>query len=203
MRIFKGIPHKLELAILDDSGAFVNGLSISYDVRKCSDNTSVAAGTMSEVVPAYTTTITLNELGDYRVVYVTPTNYENGMENLTVDDYVNYKADVSLLALQATLNDVKARTELLPDVPAAAGDEMTMSPAERLLLIEALLTTADTIETGINFRSSLRAVLATLAGIADGGGTPNQTFSNPAGTDPRVIMKVDIDGNRSSMSILG
>lgn len=203
MRIFKNIAHRLELAIIDEDGAFVPGLVVSFDVRRCSDNVSVASGVMSEVAPAYTATVTPTGTGDYRVIYTSPAGYENGFESLTVDDYDNFKANVSALALQTTANDIKAHTDLLPAVPAAAGAPMTLTAGERQDILNTLLLTADTIESGVSMRTSMRTLLALFAGIASGGGTNTINFKNPAGTDSRVSMVVDVDGNRSSTELLG
>ena len=203
MRIFKNVAHRLELAIIDDDGAFVSGLTVAYDVRRCSDNVSVASGVMTESAPAYTTTITPVAVGDYRVIYTTPVGYENGFESLTVDDYDNFKPDISALALQTTSVDIQAKTALIPASPAATGAAMTLTPAERQAILAALMTTPDTVETGVSFRTALRTFLALWAGLATGGGTGDIHFSNPAGTDARVNMLADIDGNRASVELLG
>jgi len=196
MRIFKNVAHRLELAIIDDDGAFVSGLTVAYDVRRCSDNVSVASGVMTESAPAYTTTITPVAVGDYRVIYTTPVGYENGFESLTVDDYDNFKPDISALALQTTSVDIQAKTALIPASPAATGAAMTLTPAERQAILAAL-------KTGVSFRTALRTFLALWAGLATGGGTGDIHFSNPAGTDARVNMLADIDGNRASVELLG
>ena len=107
------------------------------------------------------------------------------------------------LATQASLNTVAAKTNLIPANPAAVGDAMTLTPEERQAILTALLTTVDTIESGVDVRAALRALLATFAGVATGGGTAHQIFYNPAGSAPRVDMTVDVDGNRSSVGILG
>lgn len=65
----------------------------------------------------------------------------------------------------------------------------------------AILDFADGVETGVTPKGALRALLATLAGTATGGGTSSITFSNPAGAASRVVMTVDADGNRSSVTL--
>ena len=89
MRIFKNIPDKLELVVTDLSGNYVSGLIINYEVIKCSDDSVVYSGTMDEIDSVYTKEITLTIVGEYRVKYITPTSYENGFENIIVDDYDN------------------------------------------------------------------------------------------------------------------
>lgn len=95
MRIFKDIPYKLETTITDLVGNFISGLSIDYEVRKCLDNSIVSSGTMLEVNSVYTKEITLTEVGEYRVKYITPEGFENGFENIIVDEYDNYKVNIA------------------------------------------------------------------------------------------------------------
>jgi hypothetical protein len=111
IRLFKNIPYKLELAVTNTDGDFVSGLSITYEVKKCSDDSIVSSGTMSEINSVYTKEITLTEVGEYRVKYTTPSTYDNGFETLFVDEYANYKADVSTLASQASVDLIKIETD--------------------------------------------------------------------------------------------
>ena len=91
MRIFKNIPDKLELVVTDLLGNYISGLIINYEVIKCSDDSVVYSGTMDEIDSVYSKEITLTIVGEYRVKYTTPEGYENGFENIIVDDYDNYK----------------------------------------------------------------------------------------------------------------
>lgn len=116
MRLFKNIPHKLELSVTDLNGDFVSSLLINYEVRKCLDNSVISSGTMSEINFVYTKEITLTEIGEYRVKYITPLGYENGFENIIVDEYDNYKADVSDLALEETLQLIKTETDKIKNI---------------------------------------------------------------------------------------
>ena len=102
-RIFKNILHYLELTVVDIDGKFVSGLAVTYEVRKCVDNTLVASGAMAEVSSVYTVSISIADVGEYRVKYFTPPTYEDGFENLLVDDYDSYKANVSGLATPASI----------------------------------------------------------------------------------------------------
>ena len=65
----------------------------------------------------------------------------------------------------------------------------------------AILDLTDGVETGVTPRGALRALLATLAGRATGGDTTTVTFSNPSGGASRVVMTVDENGNRSSVTL--
>lgn len=53
----------------------------------------------------------------------------------------------------------------------------------------------------VSVRDSLFAILATLTGIATGGGTTSITFRNHGDTADAVIMTVDENGNRSAVTI--
>lgn len=66
---------------------------------------------------------------------------------------------------------------------------------------DLLANFGQSIETGITFKQSIRAMLAVAAGIVTGGGTTSPVFKNPAGTATRVTATVDGSGNRSSVTI--
>jgi hypothetical protein len=105
MRIFENIPHKIETVVIDEYGFYVSGLTINYEVRKCSDNNLVTSGVMSGSGVIYTAEVTFTEAGEYRVKYITPTGYEKGFENIVVDSYNNFKND--LTALTAMVEFIK------------------------------------------------------------------------------------------------
>lgn len=92
---FLGI-HKLEVSLIDENGNFVSGLTITYELRKSSDNSLVDSGTLIEEGNIYAASVTINEVGQYRIIYFTPSEYENGTEDIVVDTYDNFRADVSL-----------------------------------------------------------------------------------------------------------
>lgn len=101
--LYKNIAYKLELVVLDNNGKFTPGLTVTYEIRKCSDNSLFDSGTMSETSSVYYVDVTFTESAEYRIKYVTPTGYENGFTDILVEDYDNYKANVSALALDATV----------------------------------------------------------------------------------------------------
>lgn len=68
-------------------------------------------------------------------------------------------------------------------------------------LIQEILNQPDGIETGVSVKGTLRALLATLAGKTDGGGTNNIYFRNPQDSIDRVAMTVDESGNRSAVTL--
>jgi len=101
--LYKNIAYKLELVVLDNDGKFASGLTVTYEIRKCSDDSLFASGTMSETSSVYYVDVIFTTSAEYRIKYVTPTLYENGFDEILVEDYNNYKADVSALALDATV----------------------------------------------------------------------------------------------------
>jgi hypothetical protein len=101
--LYKNIAYKLELVVLDNDGKFAPGLTITYEIRKVSDDSLFASGTMSETSSVYYVDVTFLVSAEYKVKYVTPTGYENGFDEILVEDYNNYKADVSALALDSTV----------------------------------------------------------------------------------------------------
>jgi hypothetical protein len=103
----------------------------------------------------------------------------------TLDDYVDTE-----------ISAIKAKTDNLPASPAATGDIPSADDNAA-----ALLDLTDGVETGITVRGSLRALLATAAGTATGGGGTSIVFKNPAGSTTRVTLAVDTDGNRTSTTL--
>jgi len=88
--LFKDTLHKLEIAILDEYGDFTSGLTVLYDIRKASDNSLVVSGTTSEINNLYTFSYTFTNIDEYRLKYITPSEYENGFEQIyVVDNYID------------------------------------------------------------------------------------------------------------------
>ena len=84
----------LELSVLDVNGDFISGLTVTYEIRKSSDNSLFASGTMSEISSVYTISAMFIIIGEYRVKYITPIGYEDGFENIYIDNYNNFKSDI-------------------------------------------------------------------------------------------------------------
>jgi hypothetical protein len=81
------------------------------------------------------------------------------------------------------------------------GDAMTLTLSERQTLANAILALPDGIEADITLKTAISVILATVAGVATGGNTPNIVFRNANNTSDRITMVVDVDGNRSSVII--
>lgn len=80
--------YPLIVTLLDKQGNYKTSETITYEVRKASDNSLVTSGTLTNTGNIYTDSITLTDLGDYYILYFTPNKYENGLENVVV-----YKSD--------------------------------------------------------------------------------------------------------------
>lgn len=110
--------YYLETSVIDDNGDFVTGLSLSYEVRKSSDNSLFASGVLTSEGNVYKASIIFTSIGQYRVFYTTPSGYENGLDiilavvpeitDATIYDYFTdgsredtFKADVSDVATEA------------------------------------------------------------------------------------------------------
>ena len=76
--------HFLVVVLLDNKGDFKSGETITYEVRKSSDNSLTTSGTLTNTGDIYIDTISISVLGEYYVLYFTPTKHENGLEQLIV-----------------------------------------------------------------------------------------------------------------------
>lgn len=90
---------------------------------------------------------------------------------------------------------IKARTDLIPDAPAATGDVPTAAANAA-----ALLDSSGAIESGVTPRGALRLMLAALAGKVSGAGGSTVTIRNVGDSKTRITATVDSDGNRSAVS---
>jgi hypothetical protein len=57
------------------------------------------------------------------------------------------------------------------------------------------------VEGAIDTAGALRVILAAIAGKASGGGTGTITFRDTTDTKDRLVLSVDVDGNRSSVTL--
>lgn len=79
--------YYMEVGVLDNSGDFVTGLTITYEIRKSSDNTLFDNGTLVEQSGgAYVSSVTFTEEEQYRILYFTPTGTENGAEDILTEE---------------------------------------------------------------------------------------------------------------------
>lgn len=84
-RVDKDSTVYLEALITDSNGDGVTGLTITYRIYDCSNNSLVTSGTLTSIGNGiYQTSRVFNSLGQFRVLYITPTGYENGIETILV-----------------------------------------------------------------------------------------------------------------------
>lgn len=84
--LYKDTLYNLEIGIVDEIGDFVSGLTILYEIKKSSDNSFITSGQTTETHDIYSFSYSFSETGEYRLKYLTPTNYENGFEQIFVID---------------------------------------------------------------------------------------------------------------------
>lgn len=86
MIIYKDIEQYFETMILDNNGNFISGLDVNYIITRDIDDTLVVSGTSSESNGVYYFKHTFNDVGSYRLKYLTPDNYENGFKQIIVEN---------------------------------------------------------------------------------------------------------------------
>ena len=96
--------------------------------------------------------------------------------------------------LDTEIAAIKAKTDLLPDAPAAAGDIPSADS-----IADALLDQADGIETALTLRQAVRLVVAASAGLLAGAATTTVTIRNVGDTKTRITAMVDDVGNRTAV----
>lgn len=84
--IKKNILFYLETSVIDNTGSFENTLSLTYRVEKSIDGSLVDSGSMTIEGDTYKASTTFTDNGQHRILYYTPSGYENGMEQINVFD---------------------------------------------------------------------------------------------------------------------
>lgn len=82
--IKQNIAYPLIVVLVDNKGNFKTGEIINYEIRKSSDNSLILNGSLTNTGNIYTASILLTDLGNYYVLYFTPSKYENGVELFVV-----------------------------------------------------------------------------------------------------------------------
>jgi len=82
--IKQNTPYPLIAVLLNNEGGFTTGETVTYEVRKASDNSLVISDSLVSTGSIYTDFITLSDLGDYYILYLTSSEFENGMEKAVV-----------------------------------------------------------------------------------------------------------------------
>jgi hypothetical protein len=85
IQIDKKTTYHLELFVTDVIGNSVTGLNIDYVIYKCSNNSVIQSGSLNDLDNGvYHDSYTFNELGQFRIIYITPEKYADGMETVMV-----------------------------------------------------------------------------------------------------------------------
>jgi hypothetical protein len=113
--ITQNVAINLECIVLSPLGKPVAGLSIDYEIIDCSDESVLTSGTATEGTGGYYYfTYTFTAIAEYRLHWISPTNYEDGFELLNV---VNTPVDV-IAELKTSPEDVAVRIRNLATVEA-------------------------------------------------------------------------------------
>jgi len=88
-KITKNSIYYLEAFVTDTNGDGVSGLSLAYKIYKSSDNSLLSSGVLAdEGSGLYQSNYTFAVLGQYRVIYITPTSYSDEIETILVEEQV-------------------------------------------------------------------------------------------------------------------
>lgn len=113
-------------------------------------------------------------------------------------------SDIAALfsAAAATQASILAKTNLIPDSPAAVGSAMTLTSGERDAIAAAALDLANGVETGVTMRQALRAMAAGIMGLlsgAEGSTITLKAIGNPGTT--RAVVVTDSNNNRLTITL--
>jgi len=88
--INKDTTYFLETLVLDSNGDPITSLSVSYKVIRSLDNTLLDSGSMSHIGDGvYQDSYLFASDGQYRILYITPTQYTNDIETVIVGEVSN------------------------------------------------------------------------------------------------------------------
>jgi hypothetical protein len=96
--------HFLIAVLLDNKGDYKTSETITYEIRKSSDNSLTTSGTLTVTGNIYTDTVNISVIGEYYILYFTPTKFENGLESLIVQksDINDIQDSLDILAVKLT-----------------------------------------------------------------------------------------------------
>ncbi len=99
MKIVKDTAFFMEMLVTDGAGAPVTGLSVNYAIYKSTDNSLVDSGSLTDVgngmyQGSYSFTLT----GQYRILYLPPSNYSDEVETVLVEEEFAKEATVQSMA---------------------------------------------------------------------------------------------------------
>jgi len=85
--IVKDTTYYLETLVLDSSGDPITSLSVTYKIIKSSDNSLLDSGSLSHIGDGvYQGSYLFDAVGQYRILYITPTQYTDDIETILVEN---------------------------------------------------------------------------------------------------------------------
>jgi len=84
-QIEKNTTYYLEVFLTDSNGEPVEGITVEYSIYDCSTNNLIDSGTLNDIGGGvYQKAYTFTNLGQFRVIYNTPSGYTDGIETILV-----------------------------------------------------------------------------------------------------------------------
>ncbi len=102
-QIEKNTTYYLEVFMTGSDGEPVTGLTINYSIYNCATNSLISSGTLTEIGNGvYQSSYQFNTVGQYRIIYDTPSTYEDGIETILVVDKLARESSVASLISMIT-----------------------------------------------------------------------------------------------------
>jgi len=81
--------HYIELFVTDTDGNAVTGISVTFVIYKSSDNSTVTSGSLTDIGNGiYQSSYSFSILGEYYILYTTPSGYTNEVESISVEEAI-------------------------------------------------------------------------------------------------------------------
>lgn len=154
VEVEKDSTYFLEILVTDTDGSPITGLSLTFAIYKSSTNGLVTSGSLTDVGNGiYQASYAFTELGQFRVLYTTPTNYTDEVEGvLVVDKEANIDSilskvcdifDCTVLDVEKTFSyDAEGRVST---VDMKFGDFVTPTKTLRVTFTYNVDNTVDTL----------------------------------------------------------
>ena len=181
-------------------GSVALSLVSSGDLLQGGPMEGAATVTISESVPDLSLTISMS--GSAAVELTTEGNLAGviGMDGTAT---VTFSADGanmgSIIPIEGSALFGLTGTADLKGLMSMSGESTSFTELSPQSLAAAVL--AASVEGSIDTGGALRVILAAVAGKATGGGTGTITFRDTTDARDRLVLSVDVDGNRSSVTL--
>lgn len=173
------------------------------DVETIKTNPVVNAGTVT-----FPTTATLASTTNITAGTITTVSAVTGLTAANLDVAVSSRLATAGYTApdNATIAAILADTDVIGVAGAGLTDLGGMSATMKAQVnteADTALTdyAAATLETGITRDGAAKIALAALAGKVSGAATVTNTFRNTADTVDRIVSTVDVDGNRTAITL--